>query len=151
MLAAMKMVSVKVESRVIRGVLVSVVLSVKSIEWNQADCRGMNTDLFYMNREELQLEGMTYMTLRRICSDCPIWRDCLEYSFRYERHGMFGGVTSLERDLIRRKQFANPIITALLRDMAHLNISLNSILEFIGAESSFIEPRDYAKGQHEQV
>lgn len=60
---------------------------------------------------------------------------------------MFGGVTGLERDLIRRKEFNNSVITGLLRDMAHLNLSLNSILEFIGAESDFIEPRDYVKGQ----
>lgn len=147
MLAAMKMVSVKVEYKVIRGVSVSVMLSVKSIEWNQADCLGMDTNLFFMSREELQLEGMTYQTLRRVCSDCPIRKDCLEYAFKYERHGMFGGVTGLERDLIRRKEFNNSVITGLLRDMAHLNLSLNSILEFIGAESDFIEPRDYVKGQ----
>ncbi len=147
MLAVMKMVSVKVEYKVIRGVSVSVMLSVKSIEWNQADCLGMDTNLFFMSREELQLEGMTYQTLRRICSDCPIRKDCLEYAFKYERHGMFGGVTGLERDLIRRKEFNNSVITGLLRDMAHLNLSLNSILEFIGAESNFIEPRDYVKGQ----
>ena len=147
MLAAMKMVSVKVEYKVIRGVSVSVMLSVKSIEWNQADCLGMDTNLFFMSREELQLEGMTYQTLRRVCSDCPIRKDCLEYAFKYERHGMFGGVTGLERDLIRRKEFNNSVITGLLRDMAHLNLSLNSILEFIGAESNFIEPRDYVKGQ----
>lgn len=147
MLAAMKKVSVKVEYKVIRGVSVSVMLSVKSIEWNQADCLGMDTNLFFMSREELQLEGMTYQTLRRVCSDCPIRRDCLEYAFKYERHGMFGGVTGLERDLIRRKEFNNSVITGLLRDMAHLNLSLNSILEFIGAESNFIEPRDYVKGQ----
>lgn len=122
-------------------------LSVKSIEWNQADCLGMDTNLFFMSREELQLEGMTYQTLRRVCSDCPIRKDCLEYAFKYERHGMFGGVTGLERDLIRRKEFNNSVITGLLRDMAHLNLSLNSILEFIGAESNFIEPRDYVKGQ----
>lgn len=147
MLAVMKMVSVKVEYKVIRGVSVSVMLSVKSIEWNQADCLGMDTNLFFMSREELQLEGMTYQTLRRVCSDCPIRKDCLEYAFKYERHGMFGGVTGLERDLIRRKEFNNSVITGLLRDMAHLNLSLNSILEFIGAESNFIEPRDYVKGQ----
>lgn len=147
MLAAMKMVSVKVEYKVIRGVSVSVMLSVKSIEWNQADCLGMDTNLFFMSREELQLEGMTYQTLRRVCSDCPIRKDCLEYAFKYERHGMFGGVTGLERNLIRRKEFNNSVITGLLRDMAHLNLSLNSILEFIGAESDFIEPRDYVKGQ----
>ena len=147
MLAVMKMVSVKVEYKVIRGVSVSVMLSVKSIEWNQADCLGMDTNLFFMSREELQLEGMTYQTLRRVCFDCPIRKDCLEYAFKYERHGMFGGVTGLERDLIRRKEFNNSVITGLLRDMAHLNLSLNSILEFIGAESNFIEPRDYVKGQ----
>ena len=147
MLAVMKMVSVKVEYKVTRGVSVSVMLSVKSIEWNQADCLGMDTNLFFMSREELQLEGMTYQTLRRVCSDCPIRKDCLEYAFKYERHGMFGGVTGLERDLIRRKEFNNSVITGLLRDMAHLNLSLNSILEFIGAESDFIEPRDYVKGQ----
>ena len=147
MLAVMKKVSVKVEYKVIRGVSVSVMLSVKSIEWNQADCLGMDTNLFFMSREELQLEGMTYQTLRRVCSDCSIRKDCLQYAFKYERHGMFGGVTGLERDLIRRKEFNNSVITGLLRDMAHLNLSLNSILEFIGAESDFIEPRDYVKGQ----
>jgi len=149
MLSVMKMVSVKVERKVINGVLVSVMLSVKSIEWDQADCRGMNTDLFFMNREELQLEGFTYQHIRRVCSDCPIRRDCLAYGFKYERHGMFGGVTGEERDLIRRGKFNDSKITSLLRDMANLNLSLNSILEFIGAESNFIEARDYAKGHYE--
>ena len=126
-------------------------LTSKSIEWVEADCRGMNTDLFFMNREELQLEGLTYMHLRRICSDCPIRKDCLSYAFKFERHGMYGGVTGMERDLIRRGKFNDPTIHGLLRDMAHLNLSLNSILEFIGAETDFIEPRDYIRGNYEQV
>ena len=149
MLAVMKMVSVKVEFRGTAEGLRSVMLSVKSIEWDQADCKGMNTDLFFMNREELQLEGFTYQHIRRVCSDCPIRRDCLAYGFKYERHGMFGGITGEERDLIRRGKFNDSRITTLLRDMAHLNISLNSILEFIGADANFIEARDYAKGHHE--
>lgn len=120
-------------------------LSVKSIEWNKADCQGMNTELFFMNREELQLEGLTYMHVRRVCSDCPIRRDCLAYAFKYERYGMFGGVTGEERDLIRRGVFNDSKITTLLRDMANLNLSLNSILEFIGAEAEFLDARTYTK------
>ena len=98
-----------------------------------------------MNREELQLEGLTYMHVRRVCSDCPIRRDCLAYAFKYERYGMFGGVTHLERDLIRKGEFNHPIVVSLLRDMANLNLSLNSILEFIGAESDFIDSSSYVK------
>lgn len=150
MLAGMKMVTAKVDIRVTRGGEVSVMLSVKSVEWSQADCKGMDTDLFFMTREELLYEGLSFINLRRVCSDCPIRRDCLQYAFTYERHGMFGGVTGEERDLIRKGRFQDPRLVALLRDMAFLNISLNSILEFIGVESDFIEPRDYVRsGQDE--
>lgn len=150
MLAGMKMVTAKVDLSVTREGLLSVVLSVKSIEWSQADCQGMNTDWFFMNRDELQQEGLTYLHLRRICSDCPIRKDCLSYAFKYERHGMFGGITGEERDLIRRGKLRDSRITSLLRDMAHLNINLNSILEFIGANADFIETRTYMKTGHDE-
>lgn len=120
-------------------------VAVNKIEWNKADCQGMDTNLFFMSREELQMEGLTYLHMRRVCSDCPIRRDCLAYGFKYERYGMFGGITGVERDLIRRGKFNDPILTGLLRDMANLNLSLNSILEFIGAETDFIDARTYMK------
>jgi hypothetical protein len=114
-------------------------------DWQHAECKGMDTNLFFMNREELQHEGLTPNNIRRVCADCVIRKDCLTYAFKYERHGLWGGITAEERDLIRRNRLTDSRVRTLLRDLADNNISLNSIIEFIGAESDFLEPRDYMK------
>ncbi|WP_084963316.1 WhiB family transcriptional regulator [Thermoactinospora rubra] len=49
-----------------------------------------------------QRERRAYAPARRVCRDCPVWRDCLDYALtRGERWGMYGGLTPRERKSTR--------------------------------------------------
>ena len=43
------------------------VINRKTIDWEQASCRGLEVDLFYAARSELVDEGLNYNHLRRMC------------------------------------------------------------------------------------
>lgn len=40
---------------------------------------------------------------KRVCRGCPFINKCLEYSIAHESHGVWGGTTPYERDVMRRK------------------------------------------------
>lgn len=72
----------------------------KNIDWTRASCSGLDTDLFYLMRSELAVEGLTYNHLRRMCFDCPIQKECLEVATQSERYGFWGGLDEFERTYI---------------------------------------------------
>ena len=42
---------------------------------------------------------------KEICRRCPVRAECLEYALMLPiRHGIFGGLDEVERDLLRRRQ-----------------------------------------------
>lgn len=70
----------------------------EQVNWSQAECWGLNTDLFYAVEEERNIKAYNYINaVRSICGRCPIQRDCLAYGFQYEQYGVWGGMTTLER------------------------------------------------------
>jgi WhiB family redox-sensing transcriptional regulator len=72
------------------------------VDWDNAACIGIYTDLFYSVEEERSVLQYQYInTLRSICAACPIWRDCLTYAFANEQYGVWGALTSMERIAIK--------------------------------------------------
>jgi WhiB family redox-sensing transcriptional regulator len=70
----------------------------KQINWEDAECRGTYTELFYRVEEERNQAAYKYINaVRTICGRCPIQRECLAYAFGNEDFGVWGGLTSLER------------------------------------------------------
>jgi WhiB family redox-sensing transcriptional regulator len=68
------------------------------IDWEQAECREIDTDLFYRVEEERNQAAYQYINaVRSICGRCPIQRECLAYAFGNEEYGVWGGLTGLER------------------------------------------------------
>ena len=68
------------------------------VKWEQGECFGTQTDLFYAVEEERSVKAYDYINaVRSICARCPIWKDCLAYAFQYEDYGVWGGMTSMER------------------------------------------------------
>jgi len=58
----------------------------------------MYTDLFYNIEEERNLEAYQFIdAVRETCARCPLWKQCFQYAYEYERFGVWGGMTSLER------------------------------------------------------
>ena len=110
----------------------------KQINLEMALCAGMDTNLFYMFEDDLLKINVNLIEIRQICFACPIQKACLEYGFKREKFGMFGGVTEMERELIRKKKWNNPKMEKFLSDLAALKVSINSILPFAEVETEYL-------------
>ena len=68
-------------------------------DWQeQALCRQADPDLFFPER------GSPGDSAKRVCVDCDVRLDCLEYALANgERYGIWGGLTERERTRLRRQ------------------------------------------------
>lgn len=75
---------------------------VSSQPWmDKAACLGVDPDLFFPDR------GKTTIDAKRVCFECPVRGECLEYALdNVERFGIWGGTSERERRKIRRSRAA---------------------------------------------
>jgi WhiB family redox-sensing transcriptional regulator len=65
----------------------------------EAKCRTRNPAEFFPS------DGVGVERARRICADCPVKTDCLEYALTYRiDHGVWGGASERERRRILRRR-----------------------------------------------
>lgn len=65
----------------------------------RALCRQVDPDLFYPEKGQLARQA------KRICADCPVRQQCLDAALaRDERFGVWGGMSTRERDQLRRQR-----------------------------------------------
>jgi WhiB family redox-sensing transcriptional regulator len=71
--------------------------SCEDVRWRaEAACRERSVGLFFPEQGEPS-------SARRVCVRCPVRRACLEYALvTGQEHGVWGGSTARERNLIRR-------------------------------------------------
>ena len=73
----------------------------------RARCRKMTPGEFFPS------DGVGVEVARRICAECPVQAECLEYALEYRiDHGVWGGTSERERRRIlrrRRATAANPV------------------------------------------
>lgn len=93
----------------------------RDVEWERASCRGLDTDMFYLMRTDLLVDGLTYNHLRRICFECPIQKECLQIGTSLERYGFWGGLADEERTAIYENRDGK-ILYRLKRDLKLLSI-----------------------------
>lgn len=81
------------------------------IEWDPADvAMGIHPDWQaralckkYPDIDFFPSDGYGVTVAQRICADCPVRTDCLEYALGHnEDHGVWGGASERERRRIRR-------------------------------------------------
>jgi len=109
---------------------------------DQAACKGMNSELFFMTDD-----GQPHPTARAVCEGCPVRLDCLNYAQRTRSVGVWGGTTEEDRNRGRRRA-----IPADERDRVCAFVAANwergetipSIVERLNAEG-FRSPRVRAK------
>lgn len=69
---------------------------------DDAVCVGVDTVVFF---PEMVSSDKVWTRAREYCGSCPVAKQCLESTLRYEdledKWGMFGGLTPHERALIR--------------------------------------------------
>jgi WhiB family transcriptional regulator, redox-sensing transcriptional regulator len=67
---------------------------------SSAACRGSESVWFVppLGRESKHERRAREATAKRICADCPVSRECLDYALRVnEPFGIWGGLTEAER------------------------------------------------------
>jgi WhiB family transcriptional regulator, redox-sensing transcriptional regulator len=72
------------------------------IAWmTHAQCRGTNPDRYFPS------DGVGVEAVQRICVDCPVRVECLEYALRHGiDQGVWGGASERQRRRIRRQRRA---------------------------------------------
>jgi hypothetical protein len=69
-------------------------ISADAPDWGGAACIGHDPDMWFQGDEDWN----AYDEAFSVCEECPIWRECLDYSIcRGERWGMWGGYTPRDR------------------------------------------------------
>ena len=78
--------------------------------WDEANCRGHDTELFYPERDA-NTYGSVAGEAKRVCRGddnsptCPVILECLFYGLITEdRFGIWGGMSVRERNALRRHQ-----------------------------------------------
>ena len=100
----------------------------KKIEWKKANCQDIGTNAFYL-LDDLPRQKQTIKTeyARAVCAVCPIQRECLEYAFKHEAFGIWGGLTSQERHFIKTGELGGPTVRDGLAELKSFGISLAEI------------------------
>lgn len=62
----------------------------------RAACRGHGHDLFFSD------EALDVLAAKAICAACPVQAECLQKALDNDEHGIWGGLTEVERRLYRR-------------------------------------------------
>ena len=72
----------------------------EKMDWmTLAACRGIGSELFFQT-EEVDIE-----IAKQICDLCPVRKLCLEYAMSNRiEHGVWGGMSEVERNRIARKR-----------------------------------------------
>lgn len=73
-----------------------------AMEWvEKARCKEVGTETFYPEKSD----HISSRKARAICSRCEVKAECLEYGIN-EEHGIWGGLTSVERRHLRKQRKA---------------------------------------------
>jgi WhiB family transcriptional regulator, redox-sensing transcriptional regulator len=63
----------------------------------QANCRGMGHLFFRPEDEKLQAAEPRERAAKKICAQCVVFSECLEYAWQNEEQGVLAGMTEEER------------------------------------------------------
>ena len=81
--------------------LVAFKLQYDAKKFDGAGCRGINTELFYPDKNVFTREEERLF--QNMCIDCPAMLACLEWALVHEREGVWAGTTPAQRHAIRRR------------------------------------------------
>ena len=101
------------------------------VKWEEANCKGAPTNLFYMVEENRRhADWIDVGILRTICGGCPIYKKCLAYALEHETYGVWGGMTSNERNAFNgRAPFERS--KEIILELALYGISITDIKEAV--------------------
>lgn len=60
--------------------------------FDEANCKGTDTDSFFIERGEAYPPE-----LKKICDNCSVKRECLNFALKYNTLGFWGGTSEMDR------------------------------------------------------
>jgi WhiB family redox-sensing transcriptional regulator len=103
------------------------------VDWDRAACKNLPTDFFYKIEDRGVSKLIDVEVFRFTCAPCPIWRSCLGYATHHENYGVWGGMTSEERQAISSERKSS-VSDKVFKDFAGYGITEEMILQAIGRE-----------------
>lgn len=103
-------------------------VNVRNTDWSQANCQGLNTEIFYYEETDLRQRHLDNRAIRKVCFTCPIQKACLEAGME-EEYGIWGGFTRHERVKIRNERLADNEMNAVRRDLEDFGITLDQAIK----------------------
>lgn len=101
------------------------------VKWEAGACAGAPTNLFYVVEENRNVDKWIDVgILRSMCGSCPIYKQCLSYALEHEQYGVWGGMTSQERNVFNGRA---PEIKSreIILELSRYGISISDIREAV--------------------
>ena len=104
--------------------------SKRSFPYTEDDrCRGIGTDLFFLEEDGLKQKGLDFTQVRSICFTCSNRQPCLDWAYETkEEFGMYGGLSANERKQILGKNYDGKFLGALKRDLEKFGVDFTEVL-----------------------
>lgn len=79
-------------------------------DWvDEAACQSTNADFFFLDR------GQSSYRAKRICHDCVVLPECLDYAIETnQKFGIWGGKSERERRTVRKEMMAGKTILEIV-------------------------------------
>ena len=75
----------------------------EDFDWfEKANCKGTDTENYFIERGESYPPELT-----RVCNRCPVKSECLDFAFKYQTVGFWGGTSELDRRQMKRARKIN--------------------------------------------
>ena len=103
-------------------------INVQGTDWTKANCRGLNTEIFYYEESDLRERQLDNRAIRKICFTCPIQKKCLDAGME-EEFGIWGGFTRRERNYIRNNNLKDADMNPVRRHLEEFGITLDEAIK----------------------
>lgn len=70
--------------------------------FTMAACRGKDPRLFFPD-QDVRYHALVAESAKQVCATCPVEDDCLAFALASDEHGIWGGTTDAEREVLRRR------------------------------------------------
>lgn len=100
------------------------------VDWDRAACNSLPTNFFYRIEDRGMTKIIDLDVFRFTCTPCPIWRSCLGYAIKKEEYGVWGGMTSSERQVMVGEKSSHS--QKIIDDFARFGVSEEVLMQAIG-------------------
>jgi hypothetical protein len=103
------------------------------INTEEANCRDLDTNIFFdveEKRNSVKMQEDFDSKTRPICGSCPVWEECLNWAYNNKEVGVWGGLTTVERQSLKARNMGS-IRKRALKALLVFGITEDYVLDVI--------------------